>query len=560
MAGQKLSARQKMINMMYLVLTALLALNVSAEILSSFETLKHSLERSVGSIGEQNVMLATSIKKAIEEDEKHQDDRKTYIKPLVDETLGQTESMMQELQRISTELHKIGGMDPVTKELKHMDERDANYRFWMGKDDQANERRGNGEAQKLKQKLDAYIDWANSIFARYDTSHSGTPQFQYIALDPAKDPSVPSGEHADKPWEYYTFGGKPVVADMAMVEKFKVDVKNIESQVLNFLKILAGGVVYKVDKLVAVSSPKSMIVPAGGYFETTLSVGMSSTSLRPEFSGAGISADENGYTATMKIPASAGVIGAGDGRGTQHYSAKIKVPRADGKYEELTYEGDFQVIKPVPLVTAKEVQILYKDCGNSVTVDVPALGDLYSPDFSRSTGGRIIPSRSNPKDVLLVPTARQFVLDIRSNTNGQKIEVGKLKYRVINPPKPRLAMFVGSREHNGYAPISRRQKIRIKAIPDADFKRSLPRDARYVVTKVTLKIQQGIVPPQLVDSKSGNIMSGISFNLNQGPIRSAQPGDKIIVEVEGFKRKNFQNKTTEVGLPIVETILTAPIK
>ena len=46
MAGQKLSPRQKMIGMMYLVLTALLALNVSKEIINAFVTVNDSLEAS----------------------------------------------------------------------------------------------------------------------------------------------------------------------------------------------------------------------------------------------------------------------------------------------------------------------------------------------------------------------------------------------------------------------------------------------------------------------------------------------------------------------------------
>src|SRR5262245_5259309 len=48
MAQGKLSPRQRMINMMYLVLTALLALNVSKEIINAFVTVNESLEQSTG--------------------------------------------------------------------------------------------------------------------------------------------------------------------------------------------------------------------------------------------------------------------------------------------------------------------------------------------------------------------------------------------------------------------------------------------------------------------------------------------------------------------------------
>ncbi|MCS7086239.1 MAG: gliding motility protein GldM, partial [Bacteroidia bacterium] len=67
MASGKLTPRQKMINMMYLVLTALLALNVSKEILLSFLTIANSLRSSSEKLGEKNHMLAENIKHTVEE-------------------------------------------------------------------------------------------------------------------------------------------------------------------------------------------------------------------------------------------------------------------------------------------------------------------------------------------------------------------------------------------------------------------------------------------------------------------------------------------------------------
>ena len=72
MAGSSLSPRQKMINMMYLVLTAMLALNVSAEILQAFESLRTSLRETAGAQGSQNELLATDIMNVINAQEKKQ--------------------------------------------------------------------------------------------------------------------------------------------------------------------------------------------------------------------------------------------------------------------------------------------------------------------------------------------------------------------------------------------------------------------------------------------------------------------------------------------------------
>src|SRR4030095_12544140 len=53
--------RQKMINMMYLVLTALLALNVSSEILNAFKTVNRSLETTNGTINNSTTDIMTSL-------------------------------------------------------------------------------------------------------------------------------------------------------------------------------------------------------------------------------------------------------------------------------------------------------------------------------------------------------------------------------------------------------------------------------------------------------------------------------------------------------------------
>src|SRR5215510_13581260 len=53
--------RQKMINMMYLVLTALLALNVSAEILNAFKTVNNSLENTNSTVDRSTQTIMQSL-------------------------------------------------------------------------------------------------------------------------------------------------------------------------------------------------------------------------------------------------------------------------------------------------------------------------------------------------------------------------------------------------------------------------------------------------------------------------------------------------------------------
>ena len=70
MAGGTLSPRQKMINLMYLVLTALLALNVSAEILKAFAQIDNSLQVGNSSTSTKTSDKMAAFKKLTDKDEK----------------------------------------------------------------------------------------------------------------------------------------------------------------------------------------------------------------------------------------------------------------------------------------------------------------------------------------------------------------------------------------------------------------------------------------------------------------------------------------------------------
>lgn len=557
MASGNLSPRQKMINMMYLVLTALLALNVSSEILDAFQSLEKSLGKSADSFGFKNEQMVKDINQTVADEMSVGDNRNEKYLVVTEEIAKKTINMVATLDQKMMDLNDVVGVDEATGYIEKKDETERNYNYWMGDDDLANGGRGNGEAIKLKAELDQYVEWANGLLEKYDTKQKFS-KFEPIALEPKDDPTL--DEKAKKgSWEYFTFHNKPVVADLAMMQKYKLDVRQVESELLQLVRETVGGVVFKIDKLEAYSAPVSTVVPAGAFFETRIFPVMSSQSVDPEFSGQGMTVDPSGDFATMRIPASASVIGSGKNSGVQNYSAKIKVPRADGSFEELVYQGSFTVQQPEVVVRSEAVQLLYKGCANIVTVDVPMLGESYNPDFGGSTGGSILPSRSNKKKITIVPSARKFDLNVASNTNGQKIKVGNVKYNVIKPPKPRIAAYVNGKEYDGRTPLKRGQRVTIKVIPDSEFARTLPGDAKYKVGTVKMMLQTSMIGgAKTIASKSGNVMSGITFTLNQAELKNAR-GAKIYFEVDEVYRVNFQGKSEREALSLIDKMIVGTV-
>lgn len=556
MAGSSLSPRQKMINMMYLVLTAMLALNVSAEILQAFESLRASLRETAGAHGSQNQSLTSDILKTIEKQEGSGITKYSAYKPTLSEINTEATKVITYIDEVTASLEEIGQKDPLTGEIQKKDETTKNYSFWLGTDDVGNGGHGNGKAVELRARLESFVKWANALYAKQDPKHEQN-HFSMLALDPANDPKVSDAASKSKTWEYFTFHGKPVIADMALMEKFKMDVRDVQGGLLHQTKELVKGFTFTVDSLIAFEAPTSEYVAAGMKYQTRLAVGVASKSIKPEFVGSGLSMDPGGSTATMTIPANGNVIPDGQSEGIQHYTAMIKVPNAEGEIIEIPVKGQFKVRKPEVVIRSKALQILYKDCGNTVDVDVPALGESYNPDFSRSSGGNIIKSSTNKKEITIVPSARDFTLSIYSNTNGQSVKIDNLKYNVIKPTTPRIALYAGGKEINGMAGIGKKQSVTVKLLPDAEFARTLPRDARYKARSVKLMFKDGLGPATVIQTLSGaDIQNGVTFNLNQGALKNAYPGAQIFFEVEEVSRVNFQNRAIEETMP--RTLLVVP--
>jgi gliding motility-associated protein GldM len=561
MASGNLSVRQRMINMMYLVLTALLALSVSSEILQAFDSLRNSLAQTASFQGTQNASFSEQIMKTLVDKEKSGITKFAYLKAVVEETNQQSNEMVAYLEGLSKSLAGFAEVDPLTNELVKKDELDKNYRFWLGTDDASNGGRGNGEAAKLHQKMDAFVQWANALLAKHDKDRKETAITPLI-VEPKDDPSITDVESQNKPWEYVAFHQKPVVADMALVEKLKMDVRSVQTKLLNVVRGLAEITAFTVDSLIAFEAPSAHVVAAGMKYSTVLGVGIAAKNIKPEFMGSGIALNPGGSTATMTMTANGNVIPDGQYEGIQHYTAMIKVPNAKGEIQNIPVKGQFRVRKPEVVVRMKELQLLYKDCANTIVIDVPSLGDQYNPDFSKSTGGRVIRSAQDKREITVVPNQPKFNLEVASNTNGQVVKLDKLTYQVVQPNKPRITLKVNGNEVNPMNPLNRNMPVTVKLDPDSDFAKSMPRDARYTASKIKLWYKEGMSSAQSIEEVSGaNLQRGVEFKLNTQALRSAPPGARVFFEIVGLKRVNFEGKQVEVpGVTLYDVNIAASLR
>lgn len=538
MAQGKVTNRQKMINMMYLVLLAILVLNVSAEALDAFARIRQELKKTASDVNISSADFIRRMKEEINREvEKEGKDKNAGLLDTLDQIRTRTLAITRMLDRHNQEMESIADFDPEKNDFKKKDEQEKNYRYWMG-DEEANDRRGNGAAYSLRDSLDAYFSFVSSMYNSQVKVDSMKKEAHKLA-DPAE-----SSEDENKRWEQYTFEG-PVIGNMASLEALKIDVLREEKKLLELLNTRLGGHIFIPDKAIAISAPVSKIVPAGLQFQTKLFVGMVSSQVRPQFSSSNgnISVEEGGNSAILSIPASGNVIRNGEKEGRQTFSATIKVPTATGEFQELTVSEDFIVRKPEVVITSTVVQNLYRDCGNTVTIDVPALGDLYDPVVNASNAD-IRQSDQARKRFLIDPNGRETVVTVNSRTNGQMFKIDAIKYNVIEPPRPSLDLKVNNRPYSLNTTINRGSRMTLKLIPDREFARLLNDDARYQIDKIEILVKPGLEPPRVVKTirtDGQDARQEIAVSLGNA-LNNARVGDKFYIRVNEVYRINYRGK------------------
>lgn len=479
MATGKETPRQRMIGMMYLVLTALLALQVSSAVIEKFYALNQSMETTVSKGIQYNTDRLVAIRKAVVNRGNSEADKTTQKR--AEELRTKTESMIAFMNKLKTEMIvKTGGYDEEGN-LKGAKEETEVEVYMLGTN------KANGKAYELQHKLNEYIAFVNT--------HSGI-KFSALALDAKDDPMYQ--DHADqknKDFAQVNFAQTPLVAAMAVVSDLQTKVANIESTLMNQYLAKLGQNDFMVDKMMPIVRAKSKYVPAGTRYEAEVLMAASSSSLAPTMhvGAQALTVNEEGI-GSYNFQAGGGAYTA-DGLLKKTWTAQIKIKKPNGQDTLYTVSEEYFVVKPVIQVQSAAQTGLYFNCGNKVDIMIPALGAEYNPDF-KATGATIKPTGTKGR-VYIIPTAATTKVSVYNK--GQFIGEEKFNVKVI--PKPTIEVRVNGQLVNsrtGIEPLALKN-ISIKALADADFAASQPEDATYKVTEWEIECARGRRPVQGAD-------------------------------------------------------------
>jgi len=357
MSGGKETPRQKMIGMMYLVLTALLALNVSKEILDAFVVVNNGLVQTDKNFGINNNTLYENIKKQLS----IQPDRAKEAAAGAGILKKLALDMHNHISEVKTDL--IVAEDEITKDaavkildslgsVQNKDKYDNSTRIMCGDSPDGS----NGKARILKNKL---IDFKKAIVAILPEAVRGSTNLGLNTEDPPKKGT------AVETWETQKFYHLPVAAQIVVLTQLQTEIRNAEGTVLNELYKSIGATTIKVDALEAQMVPSANVVTIGDEFTAKIFVAALNKSEVPNVSVNGrqiTETDESGFIVYKSRPTT---------EGPQKVKATVKYKDAKGLDAVSEKEFEFVAIKPVAVVSPSKMNVFYIGVDNPVSVSVP---------------------------------------------------------------------------------------------------------------------------------------------------------------------------------------------
>lgn len=341
--------RQKMINMMYLVLTALLALNVSAEILNAFKTVDHSLRTASAIVDKKNDDIFKSFQQKII-DPKTKEKAEIWMpkaetaKKLADEVYTYIDGLKEELKKESG-LKTVNGV-PEYKE----DDLEAGTRLFVSP-----KPTGYEKGKELYAKLQSFKERLLAIDPSIKTDVGpGLP------LDLAIPPST--NEAAKKDWSFAYFHMTPSIAGITILSKFQNDIRNSEAQVVEYCHKKVGEVVLIYDEFQAFAGTNSQYLMPGEELIITAGVGAFSKAARPNIT-------VDGASVAIKPDGSAEYKTTVSNSGANTKKVRISFLKPDGTTSTVEKEVKYTVGVPSGLVVSTDrTRVFYQGLENPLSV------------------------------------------------------------------------------------------------------------------------------------------------------------------------------------------------
>ena len=480
MAGYKETPRQKMISMMYLVLTALLALNVSKEVLDAFVVVNESVELT-------NDIFSNKLHDTYGTFKKKYDHNQTKVKPFWDKATrarilsDELISYIQQLKyNLIAQTENISSDSARNLSIRQMDNKD-NYteptNFFMS--DFGND--STTRSRQLKNRIDEYRqNMLNLVDPKYQ---------QKIKLGLVTNGIYHDANGQTQNWETHNFYYTILAADITILNKIITEVQNAEFDVVNTLLTAIDVDDFKYDKIDAKVLPESNFLFTGEVYKAEIFVAAYDTSQSPEvflmIGADSMSTAE--ISEETRIKSSGGKININfpaRNAGNQKYAGIVRVKTSTGDYNNYHFSDQYIVANPTLSISIQNMNVFYIGIDNKISISIPG---IPGQDLSVSIScGTISPDPLSNNWVVNVPSGhRETFISVSGNQNGLVTDFGVKKFRIKRVPDP-VAIIANKNEGIVKKEILLAAGAIVPKIPD-DFEYNLA----FQIRSFQMTIQRG---------------------------------------------------------------------
>ena len=497
MASGRMTPRQKMINMMYLVLTALLALNVSKEVLNSFFEVNLGIVKTTNGLDKKNTETYAAFEDATNQEKvKNYKNLANKIKPDALELVDFIQEMKYTLVLTVDNAVFLGEhLDEDGEEIEDnkfevsydkLDDIDKNKKIaFLNKKDDRNSSgdafnpenkaqlpriNGEGKATQLKNHILDYKELLLDVLETAKDSNWVTTNGKLSSLIEEINTTLDIKEgkvYGDKgkkvSWEHYNFHDMPSVGALTLLSKWQADVKNMELAVISFLASNVNESFLKFSGAEATTIPSSNFILRNEEFKSKIFLTAFDKSSTPEIFIGDYELDSNGLPVLVdnkpiwtKAPEIVPVENGkgeysvkGNRVGPQTYKGLIKILQDDGN-QYYPFEGEYLVADKSFAVSATQMNVLYaNDIENPIQVSVAG----YQPeDIKVSFSGGALTSVNRKKGEYIIKPSQANVgkevnvsLSVKKKDEKRYKPIGKSVFRVKNVP----GQTIGARYADG---------------------------------------------------------------------------------------------------------------
>ncbi len=401
-----MSARQRMINMMYIVLTAMLALNVSSDVLNGFSQVEDGLSRTGRTLTARNMTLLSQLE---EFNKKNPEKAKPWLDK-ANEVRQTSDALFNYIDSLKTEIVTLAdGKGADHHNIVNKDNLDASSQVMLGA-------RG-GKGQVLRTRIDQYRSYITSFIS---------DEAKRANIEGALSTTIASeagGEGNNKKWEETMFENMPAIAAVTLLSKLQNDVRYAEGEVLNQIidNVDLGDL--RVNLVNAFVVPQSRIVMRGTKYSANIVLAAVDTTQRPVV-----------YIGGSRLGNDKGLYEVGTTKaGTYDYSGYIEVLGRDGTTTRRDFKSSYTVIDPLATVSATMMNVLYAGIANPISIAVPGVPEgsisatMTNGSLTRNGNGWV----AHPTQV-----GAECVITVTAEMDGQRTSVGTTSFKVRKLPDP----------------------------------------------------------------------------------------------------------------------------